>query len=47
MNKDYPEQLDELRRAEYRDYKKQSLAQERKEAKAQARKESLVNPRRK
>lgn len=47
MNKDYPEELDEFRRAEYRDYKKQSLAEERKAAKAQARRESLVNPRRK
>lgn len=47
MNKDYPEDLDEFRRAEYRDYKKQSVAEERKAAKAQARKESLVNPRRK
>lgn len=47
MNKDYPTYVDELREAEYRDYKKQSLAEERKAAKAQARKDSLVNPRRK
>lgn len=47
MNKDYPEELDEFRRAECRDYKKRSLAEERKAAKEQARKESLVNPRRK
>ena len=47
MNKDYPEELDEFRKAEYRAEKKQSLAEERKAAKAQARKESLVNPRRK
>lgn len=47
MNKDYPEDLDEFRRAEYRAEKKRSTAEERKATKALARKESLVNPRRK
>lgn len=47
MNKDYPEELDEFRRAEYLAEKKRSWDEERKAAKAQARKESIVNPRRK
>ena len=47
MNKDYPQELDELRRGEYQNYKVLSREQERKAAKAQARKDSLVNPRRK